>query len=358
MTLALIAALVVVAGARSSLVALPHAPPDGRPHGARRADPRPVHRRRARPDACSPPAIRIARAEDATLVPAYLIVVPLEQPEDAPMQQQVTIAMPLLEAVEHAALRAGVPVDARIESGRTPDPRAASGSGRPSTSTGSSSRRPPAASGGFTPKDLTWMLTHAPSETLILRPDPGAPVRRTEKSLPLRRDRSPAGYLSGNAGSARKFSSVSQASVLSCESERSQEASHGRRERPSHTRGQGAPDEARGGALRDPARDRRPGGDARAAARLPARRRASADRGRPGPREDARDQVDGVGARRHRSRASSSRRTSSRATSSARGSSAPTSTSSTPSSARCSATSCSPTRSTARRRRCSRRCSR
>ena len=36
------------------------------------------------------------------------------------MQQQVTTAMPLLEAVEHAALRAGVPVDARVESGRTP----------------------------------------------------------------------------------------------------------------------------------------------------------------------------------------------------------------------------------------------
>ena len=36
------------------------------------------------------------------------------------MQQQVAVAMPLLEAVEHAALRAGVPVDARVESGRTP----------------------------------------------------------------------------------------------------------------------------------------------------------------------------------------------------------------------------------------------
>ncbi len=49
---------------------------------------------------------------------------------------------------------------------------------------------------------------------------------------------------------------------------------------------------ARGGAVRDPARDRRPGGDARAAARLPARRRPPADRGRAGPRQDARDQVD------------------------------------------------------------------
>ena len=78
-------------------------------------------------------------------MPAYLIVVPLEQPEDAPMQQQVAIAMPLLEAVEHAALRAGVPVDARIESGRTPDPCAEAALGVPSTSTASSFRRPPAA---------------------------------------------------------------------------------------------------------------------------------------------------------------------------------------------------------------------
>jgi hypothetical protein len=116
--------------------------------------------------------IRIARAEEATLVPAYLIVVPLEQAEDAPMQGQVTTAMPLLEAVEQAALRAGVPVDARIESGRTPVHALSrlweaerfdrivipAPAGRPN--------------GGFTPKDLTWMLTHAPSETLILRPDP------------------------------------------------------------------------------------------------------------------------------------------------------------------------------------------
>ena len=65
-------------------------------------------------------SIRIARAEDATLVPAYLIVTPLEFALDAPMHQQVAVAMPLLEAVEHAALKAGVPVDARIESGRTP----------------------------------------------------------------------------------------------------------------------------------------------------------------------------------------------------------------------------------------------
>jgi hypothetical protein len=117
-------------------------------------------------------SIRIARAEEATLVPAYLILVPLEYGPEAAMQRQVSVAMPLLEAVEHAALRAGVPVDARVESGRTPihalrrlwDAERFDRIVVPAPT----GRRP-----GFTPKDLAWMLTHAPSETLILRPDPG-----------------------------------------------------------------------------------------------------------------------------------------------------------------------------------------
>jgi nucleotide-binding universal stress UspA family protein len=108
--------------------------------------------------------IRIARAEDATLVPAYLIVVPLEQAQDAAMQQEVTRAMPLLEAVEHAALRSGVPVDARIESGRT----AVHALRRLWESEHFDRIVVPAR--GFTPKDLTWVLTNAPSETLIFRP--------------------------------------------------------------------------------------------------------------------------------------------------------------------------------------------
>jgi hypothetical protein len=115
--------------------------------------------------------IRIARAEEATLVPAYLIVVPLEQPQEAPMQQQVTQAMPLLEAVEHAALRAGVPVDARIESGRTPV-HALKRLWEVEHFDRIVVPAPAGRKPGFSPKDLTWMLTHAPSETLILRPDP------------------------------------------------------------------------------------------------------------------------------------------------------------------------------------------
>jgi len=120
-------------------------------------------------------ALRIALAEDATLVPAYLLIVPLSYAEDAPLRNEVEVAMPLLEAVEHEALRVGVPVDARIERGRSAThalrrlwaaehfdrvlaPAAAAGGA-------ASGRR-----AGFTTKDLTWILTEAPFETLVLKP--------------------------------------------------------------------------------------------------------------------------------------------------------------------------------------------
>ena len=109
-------------------------------------------------------AIRIAHAESAVLVPAYLVVVPWRLPEESPLRVEVEAAMPLLEAVEHAALKAGVPVDARIEKGRS--------------RTHALRRlweverfdRVVAPAAGFTPKELTWILANAPAETLILRP--------------------------------------------------------------------------------------------------------------------------------------------------------------------------------------------
>jgi hypothetical protein len=119
-------------------------------------------------------AIRIARAENAVLVPAYLLRVPLEYPEDSPLTKEVAIAMPLLEAIEHAALRCGVPVDARIERGRTPTHAL----GRlwsveqfdrviaPAPADN------PNGSSGFSPRDLTWILTNSPTETLVLKPPP------------------------------------------------------------------------------------------------------------------------------------------------------------------------------------------
>ena len=120
-------------------------------------------------------ALRIARAEDALLVPAYLIVVPLEFSLEAPVQHdELQRAMPILEAVELAARRAGVPVDARIERGRSLIDAlqrlwCAESFDRVIVPA------PAPGNPGFSPKDLSWMLTHAPGETLILRPRPEEP---------------------------------------------------------------------------------------------------------------------------------------------------------------------------------------
>jgi hypothetical protein len=117
-------------------------------------------------------ALRIARAEEAVLVPAYLLVVPLEFSLDAPVQHdELQRAMPLLEAVELAARRAGVPVDARIERGRSPIDalqRLWCAESFERVIVPAPAPRQP----GFTPKDLAWMLAHAPAETIVLRPRP------------------------------------------------------------------------------------------------------------------------------------------------------------------------------------------
>jgi nucleotide-binding universal stress UspA family protein len=84
--------------------------------------------------------------------------------------------MPILEAVELAARRAGVPVDARIERGRTPVDTL-----RRLWKTERFDRivvpAPAPGHAGFSPEDLAWMLVRAPTEMLILRPAPdgGAP---------------------------------------------------------------------------------------------------------------------------------------------------------------------------------------
>ena len=118
-------------------------------------------------------AIRVAQAEDAVLVPAYLLLVPLEYDEDSPLRDQVTRAMPILEAIEQAALDAGVPVDARIEKGRTLT-HALKRLWEVEQFDRIVAPAPRNGYTGFTEKDLAWLLTHAPAETLVLKPMPAA----------------------------------------------------------------------------------------------------------------------------------------------------------------------------------------
>ncbi len=117
-------------------------------------------------------ALRIARADGAVFVPAYLIMVPYALALDSPLRHEVEMALPVLEAVELHAQEEGVPVDARLERGRSlrdalrrlwevesfdrilvpvsPDERT-----------------------GFDERDIAWILMNAPTETLALRPASG-----------------------------------------------------------------------------------------------------------------------------------------------------------------------------------------
>lgn len=114
-------------------------------------------------------ALRLARADGATLVPVYLAQVPLHLPLDTPLPRQSDRALTLLEAVEQRAQRCGVPVDARIERGR--DSRHAL---RELLDHERYDRIVVAAAtnggDGFSPDQTAWLLSHAPGEIVVLRP--------------------------------------------------------------------------------------------------------------------------------------------------------------------------------------------
>lgn len=113
--------------------------------------------------------LRYARAETGTLVPIFLAVVPLRLPLDSALPRQSERALDLLEAIEQRAARAGVPVDARIERGRTP---------RHALTEALQHERfarivVPAetrSGEGFAPADIAWLLEHVPDEVVVLRP--------------------------------------------------------------------------------------------------------------------------------------------------------------------------------------------
>jgi nucleotide-binding universal stress UspA family protein len=116
-------------------------------------------------------AVRLAKAENAVIMPAFLASVPMNLPLDIALPVQCARGMPLLEAIEQRATAQGVPVDSRVSRGRSPrdalrklieqehfdriivsadeDPRA-----------------------GLSYEDLRWLLERVPAEILILRPAP------------------------------------------------------------------------------------------------------------------------------------------------------------------------------------------
>ena len=115
-------------------------------------------------------ALRLARADGATLVPVFLAKVPMYMPLDSPLPRQCSEGMPLLETIEQRAVSLGVPVDARVERGRTQRHAlheaiaherfdrlvVAAATGR---------------SEGFHSDDIAWLLDNAPGEVVVIRPD-------------------------------------------------------------------------------------------------------------------------------------------------------------------------------------------
>jgi hypothetical protein len=114
-------------------------------------------------------ALRIAKAEHATLVPAYLVPVPMAMPLEAPIPRDCDRAFDLQEAIEQRAARSGIPVDGRIGAGRTVRhalrglleseryDRLVVAAGTPHTD-------------GLSPSDVAWLLERAAGEVVVLRP--------------------------------------------------------------------------------------------------------------------------------------------------------------------------------------------
>jgi len=118
-------------------------------------------------------AIRLAKAENAIIMPAFLARVPMNLPLTAPLPQQCATGMPLLEVIEQRAIAQGVAVDSRVGRGRTARDALrslleAEQFDRIIVSAGQGGEQP----AGLSNEDLQWLLEKAPAEIMVLRPAP------------------------------------------------------------------------------------------------------------------------------------------------------------------------------------------
>lgn len=113
-------------------------------------------------------ALRLARAESATLVPIALAVVPRRLPLASALPRQSGPALDLLEVIEQRAAREGVPVDGRIERGRTSRHALTEALGHEPFARVVIAAETRSGE-GFTPADVAWALEHITAEIVVLR---------------------------------------------------------------------------------------------------------------------------------------------------------------------------------------------
>jgi hypothetical protein len=111
-------------------------------------------------------SLRIARAEGAVLVPAYVVTVPMTLPLAVPLPNACGTGFELLEAIEQRAAPLGVPVDGRIGRGRSVRHAL-----RQLMETERFDRIVIAAGNeGFSADDVAWLLRQAQGEVVVVRP--------------------------------------------------------------------------------------------------------------------------------------------------------------------------------------------
>jgi hypothetical protein len=115
-------------------------------------------------------AIRLAKAENATIMPAFLARVPMNLPLESALPVQCARGMPLLEAIEQRFASQGVPVGSRVGRGRSARDalRQLLESEHFDRIIVSADESPT----GLSYDDLRWLLERVPAEILILRPAP------------------------------------------------------------------------------------------------------------------------------------------------------------------------------------------
>jgi len=113
-------------------------------------------------------ALRLARNEGATLVPAFLARVPLTLPLETALPRECEAGLPLLELVEQRALLAGVPVDSRIERGRSLRHALLELAEHEQFDT-MVVAAVDATEAGFHPDDIGWLLEHIDGEIIVIR---------------------------------------------------------------------------------------------------------------------------------------------------------------------------------------------
>jgi hypothetical protein len=172
---ALVTALIALAAAGIGIAAGFWLPPHGRL--PRRERTRPV-RRILLPftgDAISrrafEAATRLAKAENAIIMPAFLARVPMNLPLDSPVPRQCESGMPLLEAIEQRVSALGLPVESRVARGRSYRDAL-----RHILENEQFDRIivsvPEDERSGLTHDDLLWLIDRVPAEIMLLRPAP------------------------------------------------------------------------------------------------------------------------------------------------------------------------------------------